>query len=81
MFGFGWEPRLFIRTHESRYFPEVDTHYTSGGGMLTSRHNAGLQDAIALLNCRRLPGRLNSAETALLLGFQEHDVTVLVGTF
>ena len=33
---------------------------------------------MALLNCRRLPGRLNSAEAALLLGFQEHDLTVLV---
>ena len=46
--------------------------------MLNGRHNASPQDALALLNCRRLPGRLNSAETALLLGFQEHDISTLV---
>ena len=46
--------------------------------MLNGRHNASPQDALALLNCRRLPGRLNSAETALLLGFQEHDISMLV---
>ncbi len=31
-----------------------------------------------LLNCRRLPGRLNTAEAAVLLGFQEHDISTLV---
>src|SRR5580698_2258582 len=31
-----------------------------------------------LLNCRRLPGRLNTAETAVLLGFQDHDIAPLV---
>ena len=36
------------------------------------------QDAIALLNCRRLPARLNTTETAVLLGFQEHDIPMLV---
>jgi hypothetical protein len=36
------------------------------------------QEAIALLNCRRLPGRLNTTETAVLLGFQEHDMPVLI---
>jgi hypothetical protein len=46
--------------------------------MLNGRHNASAQDAFALLNCRRLPGRLNSAEAALLLGFQEHDICTLV---
>jgi hypothetical protein len=30
------------------------------------------------LNCRRLPGRLNTADTAVLLGFQEHDIPVLI---
>jgi len=33
---------------------------------------------MALLSCRRLPGRLNTSETALLLGVQEHDIPMLV---
>lgn len=36
------------------------------------------QDALAVLNCRRLPGRLNTTEAALVLGFQEHDMAGLV---
>lgn len=47
--------------------------------MLSSRSNATAHERLAVLNCRRLPGRLNTCETALLLGFQEHDVPVLVG--
>ena len=35
-------------------------------------------DALALLNCLRLPARLNTAEAAVLLGFQEHDIGPLV---
>ena len=46
--------------------------------MFAGRKAANLQDALALLNCRRLPGRLNTAETAVLLGFQEHDITALI---
>jgi hypothetical protein len=46
--------------------------------MLTARHTLTAQDRLALLNCRRLPGRLNCAETALLLGFQEHDIGPLI---
>ena len=46
--------------------------------MLTSRHQCTVQEAMALLNCRRLPVRLNSSEVALLLGFQEHDISALV---
>ena len=45
--------------------------------MLSGRH-CSPQEAVALLNCRRLPARLNSSETALLLGFQEHDISTLV---
>jgi hypothetical protein len=45
--------------------------------MLSGRH-CSAQEAVALLNCRRLPARLNSSETALLLGFQEHDISTLV---
>src|SRR5437016_894338 len=46
--------------------------------MLASRSSATAQEKFALLNCRRLPGRLNTSETALLLGFQEHDITTLI---
>ena len=46
--------------------------------MFTARKTATVQDAAVLLNCRRLPGRLNTTETAVLLGFQEHDIPVLV---
>ena len=46
--------------------------------MLASRVAATAQEKFALLNCRRLPGRINTSETALLLGFQEHDITPLV---
>jgi hypothetical protein len=37
-------------------------------------------DRLALLNCRRLPARLNTSEAAVLLGFQEHDISVLTAT-
>ena len=46
--------------------------------MLSSRSVVSAQEKLAVLNCRRLPGRLNTAETALLLGFQEHDIGPLV---
>ena len=43
------------------------------------RHGiATAAEKLAILNCRRLPGRLNTSETALLLGVQEHDIAVLV---
>ena len=48
--------------------------------MLASRAAATAQEKFALLNCRRLPGRLNTSETALLLGVQEHDIPVLVAS-
>lgn len=46
--------------------------------MLASRSSVTTHEKLALLNCRRLPARLNLSEAALLLGFQEHDVPVLV---
>jgi len=46
--------------------------------MLASRSAATTQEKFALLNCRRLPGRLNTSEAALLLGFQEHDNALLI---
>lgn len=35
-------------------------------------------EAFAILNCRRLPGRLTTTQTAMMLGFPEHDLPVLV---
>lgn len=32
----------------------------------------------SLLNCRRLPGRLTAGEAAAVLGFQDHDITILM---
>jgi hypothetical protein len=46
--------------------------------MLSARHMSSANEAIALLNCRRLPARLNSTEAALLLGFHDHDIAPLV---
>ena len=46
--------------------------------MIAAKRCATFQEMVALLNCRHLPGRLNTAETALLLGFQEHDIAPLV---
>src|SRR5690349_18529146 len=46
--------------------------------MLSSRSGLTTQEKFALLNCRRLPGRLNTSEAASLLGFQEHDISALV---
>ena len=37
-------------------------------------------DRLTILNSRRLPARLDTLETAFLLGFQEHDIAVLVAT-
>jgi hypothetical protein len=46
--------------------------------MLSARHMSSVHETIALLNCRRLPARLNVIETALLLGFKEHDIAPLM---
>jgi hypothetical protein len=46
--------------------------------MFATRRVGNLQETLAVLNCRRLPGRLNLAETAVLLGFQEHDIAALI---
>ena len=39
--------------------------------MFAARKIENMQEVTALLNCRRLPGRLNTTETALLLGFSK----------
>ena len=46
--------------------------------MLASRSAATIHEKFALLNCRRLPARLNTSETALLLGFEVHDIAPLI---
>ena len=46
--------------------------------MLASRSAATAQEKFALLNCRRLPGRLNTLEAAVTLGFHEHDIAPLI---
>jgi hypothetical protein len=48
------------------------------GVMFAARRITSLQDVFLLLNCRRLPARLNTTETALILGFQEHDLPALI---
>lgn len=46
--------------------------------MLVSRSAATAQEKFWLLTCPRLPGRLNTSETAVVLGFQEHDIAPLI---
>ena len=46
--------------------------------MLANLATANVPEKFALLNCQRLPARLNTSETALLLGFQEHDIALLI---
>jgi hypothetical protein len=49
-----------------------------GAKMLANRSSTSAQEKLTFLNCRRLPGRLNTSETALLLGFSEHDIAFLI---
>src|SRR5882757_7709504 len=46
--------------------------------MLTGKKISAPQDAFALLNCLRVPARLNTTETAILIGIQEHDIATLI---
>ena len=46
--------------------------------MFSAKQISSGQEILALLNCRRLPARLSTGETAVLLGFQEHDIAPLV---
>jgi len=45
--------------------------------MLSARNTSSPHETITLLNCRRLPARLNVTEAAVLLGFKEHDIAPL----
>ena len=42
--------------------------------------NHSQNEVLAIHNSRRLPGRLNTTEASVLLGFQEHDIAVLVAS-
>jgi hypothetical protein len=46
--------------------------------VIAARGISTLQEKLAVLNCRRLPARLNVTEVAVLLGFKEHDIAGLV---
>ena len=46
--------------------------------MLANRGATTAHEKFALLNCQRLPARLNTSETALLLGFRDHDIGPLI---
>ena len=45
---------------------------------MIARRTSTAQEALAVLNCRRLPARLNTTEAAVVLGFQEHDIAPLM---
>jgi len=47
-------------------------------GMFMNKKTNAPADAATLLNSRRVPARLHSSEVAGMLGFQEHDIPVLV---
>jgi hypothetical protein len=49
-----------------------------GGFMFSAKQISSGQEILALLNCRRLPARLSTGETAVLLGFQEHAIAPLI---
>ena len=49
-----------------------------GPETMLAAKNHNQNEVLAILNSRRLPGRLNTTETSVLLGFQEHDIPVLV---
>ena len=51
---------------------------TERGFVFSAKQISNGQEILALLNCRRLPARLSTGETAVLLGFQEHDIAPLV---
>ena len=46
--------------------------------MLNGKKISSMEERFALLNCHRLPARLNTSDVAVLLGFQEHDIAPLV---
>lgn len=46
--------------------------------MFQSKQTISLEEEALLLDGRRLPARLTSAEVAMVLGFREHDIAQLV---
>jgi len=45
---------------------------------LISSKTPSTDESTQLLNCRRLPGRINTTETAIILGFGDHDIAPLI---
>lgn len=45
---------------------------------IIAERGTNAQNVFSVLNCRRLPGRLNATEAAILLGVKEHDIPVLI---
>jgi hypothetical protein len=72
---FAWRVSWICRT---RGRPGIRWNGKDRLTMLSARHASSVHETIALLNCRRLPGRLNSTEAAVILGFKEHDIPTLV---
>lgn len=48
--------------------------------MFQSKKSISLEGEALLLDGRRLPARLTTAEVAVILGFQEHDIAQLVAS-
>ena len=46
--------------------------------MLAAKKIMSRGDVLELLNCRRLPARLNTTEASILLGVHEHDISALI---
>jgi hypothetical protein len=59
-------------------FLDLPKSRKGGAVMFHSKKVTTGQEMLAILNCHRLPGRLTTAETAVILGFQEHDIAPLV---
>lgn len=49
------------------------------GGHMFTTGRLSTEEARRLLEMRRLPGRLNAAVSAVLLGFESQDIPILVG--
>jgi hypothetical protein len=46
--------------------------------MFSSKKTVSRAEALGLLNCRRLPARVNTTEASVLLGVNEHDIPTLI---
>jgi hypothetical protein len=72
-------------TFRTRFFADLARSWNSSrlgevttAPMFPRKKIARAHDVSSLLNYRRLPGRLTTEETAVVLGFHEHDIPGLV---